>query len=114
MVKDSRAGESLWIEWSGSDLDSHNSPAFIFYTEQHVDLENDVVLRALASSVQRNGIAETLGEAFKLLGFITVTQGFAGEVDGDNEFTICNKNGETAYGDTVDKIIPITWVEING
>jgi len=112
-MKDSRAGESLWIEWSGSDLDNHRSPAFIFYTEEHVDVENEVVLRALASSIQRNGIAETLGQAFKLLGSITTTHGYAGEVDGDNEFTICNKNGETFHGDEVDKIIPITWVEIN-
>ena len=39
-------------------------------------------------------------------------RGALGEVDGDNELTACDEEGETREGDVVDSITPITWVEV--
>lgn len=109
-MKDSRIGESLWLEWTGDDYSS--SDAIVFYTEDHVDLENETVKRALASALQRDGIVSSLAEGFRLVENAPICQGFAGFVDGDFELTMCNEFGETKNGDEVDEIMNLTWVDI--
>lgn len=113
-MKDSRVGETLWSEWTGSDHSPVGSSAIVFFTEGHVDVYHEVVRRALASAIQRDGSVDSLSDAFKLLESCTTTYGYAGEVDGDNEYTSCDKDGMTIYGDEVDKVLDITWVEFNG
>jgi hypothetical protein len=111
-LKDSRVGESLWEEWSG-DGHSFSSPLELsFYTIDHVFAENELVRRALASCLQRDGVADSLGEAFKYLEFSQWVHLHAGYVDSDNELTICDEDGFTEYGDLVDDILQITLVEI--
>jgi hypothetical protein len=113
-MKDSRVGESLWSEWSGRDHHPDNSLALVFYTEGHVELDVEVVKRALASTVQRDGHTDSLAQAFKALdGASVVIHTYAGELDGDPELTKCDAYGMTIYEDTVDEVIPITLVEIN-
>lgn len=113
-MKDSRAGEALWSEWSGANYTPSDSSAFVFHTIEHVDVHNDVVKRALASSMQRDGITDSLGEAFRLIeSKVTVSQGYCGHIDEDTEFTSCDIDGKTFYGDYVDEIFPATWVEIS-
>lgn len=112
MKKDSRIGEALWREWTGEGFASTREDSVVFYTEEHVDVEHEVVRRALASALQRDGSVISLGQGFAALDGAEVTTGYAGEVDGDRDFTVCDEDGETAYGDVVDKILPITWVEI--
>jgi hypothetical protein len=109
-MKDSRAGETLWYEWTGSDLESSSST--IFFTVGHVDLEHEVVRRALASALQRDGTAVSLGDGFRALDDASATHGHAGIVDGDRDFSVCTSDGETREGDFVDEILPVTWVEI--
>jgi hypothetical protein len=111
-MKDSRAGETLWSEWSGNDPDFMLTSALVFYTQEHVDLDHEVVRRALASALQRDGSADSLGDAFKLLDPAIVHYGFAGIQDGDLDYTSCDANGMTFYDDKLDNVIPITWVEI--
>lgn len=111
-MKDSRIGESLWLEWSGEDYELFSSSSLVFYTEDHVDLDNDVVRRALASALQRDGVAISLGDGYKLAESATASQGFAGTVDESIELYICDEYGEIRDGDTVDSIEKITWVEI--
>lgn len=112
-MKDSRIGESLWLEWLGEDYNFFTDDVVAFYTIGHVDLENDVVKRALASALQRDGIAVTLGEGYKLVESMTPMLGYAGPVDGDDEMTICAQDGETRNGDNVDEVYDVTWVEIS-
>jgi len=112
-MKDSRIGETLWSEWTGNNYEPERLFSTVFYTEEHVDIEHEVVRRALASVVQRDGHTDSLGQAFKVLDFCHNEQGYAGIVDGDTEFTRCDVNGMTIYEDTVEKVIPITWVGIN-
>ena len=83
-----------------------------YYTVGHVDLETDIVIRALASTLQRDGLADSLGDGFKALDNCALTQGYAGFVDGEIFMSTCNENGETEYGETVDTIMEITWVQL--
>lgn len=112
-MRDSRKGECLWYEWTGEGFDSSGSDTVVFYTEGHVDVEHDVVRRALASSLQRDGVAVSLGQGYGAIDNGDVSQGYAGEVDGSRELYVCDENGETEYGDSVDSLNPITWVEVS-
>jgi hypothetical protein len=106
-MKDSRLGECLWYEWTGEELDSSN---LVFFTEDHVDLENEIVRRALASSLQRDGSADSLGEGFKLIEGSSFDHTYAGEIDGETYYTICDEDGQTRDGDFVDSVVKVTLV----
>jgi hypothetical protein len=109
-MKDLRVGECLWSEWiKESDDDS----AIVFYTVEHVDVEHEVVKRALASALQREGTVTTLGDGFKAIEKATIETGYAGYVDSDIYLEICDEFGETPDGDEVDEILPVTWVSLN-
>ena len=112
-MKDSRVGEALWSEWHGYSYDQKDQSTFVFFTIDHVDISDEIVKRALASSVQRNGITDSLGQAFKVVEATEPKHGYAGAVGGDTELTVCDIDGETFYGEFVDEIFSITWVEID-
>jgi hypothetical protein len=113
-MKDSRIGETLWSEWFGNGYNKGTPKALVFYTEDHVDIHNEVVRRALASAIQRDGTTDSLGEAFRLLdGPVLVSHGFAGFLDDGEELSLCDKDAMTIYEDEVDSVLQITWVEIN-
>jgi hypothetical protein len=107
-----RRGELLWQEWDGNGFSATDSSAVVFCTQGHVDVANDVVLRALASAVQREGIVDTLGHAFQMIKPFTSIHGYSGEIDGGIETAVCDESGETYYGDVVDEAFPTTWVEV--
>lgn len=113
MVKYSRAGESLWIEWSGEGFVPARPSSIVFFTYGHVDLENEIIRRALASSLQRDGSADSLGSGFRMAEAGIITTGYCGFVDEERHLSLCDKEGETYYGDVVDSIFEVTWVEIN-
>ena len=108
----SRSGESLWTEWTGDGIETEDPDGVHFVTDGHVSLDNDIVLRALASALQRDGSADGLGGAYKLLELPVVTQGWAGALPGELDYVVCDKSGETYFGDQVEAVIPMTWVEI--
>ena len=107
-----RRGETLWQEWDGSGYSPADATAVVFSTTGHVDISSDVVLRALASAVQREGIVDSLSQAFKAIRPFTAKFGYSGDIDGGLEIAVCDENGETYYGETVDEILPTTWVEV--
>lgn len=111
-MKDSRIGECLWSEWTGYDHEDLSDSTLLFFTVDHVDLEHEVVRRALASALQRDGSAVSLGDGFRMLDGRESLHVYAGEVDGAMDFTICDSNGETREGDYVDTIIEITLVAL--
>jgi hypothetical protein len=110
-MKDSRQGESLWMEWDGLGYESIRQSENIFYTVGHVSLDEEVVLRALASCVQRDGIADSLAESFRFISVGEVNYGCAGYVDGDLHLVECDDSGYTAEGEEVDEVFYVTWVE---
>ena len=101
-------GELLWKEWTGEGYEPLHEYSVTFFTEDHIDLENDLIRRALASALQRDGVAVTLGKGFQYLESSLANYGYAGEVDGDNELTACDEEGETREGNVVDSITHIT------
>jgi ABC-type transport system substrate-binding protein len=111
-MRDSRIGQSLWRIWEGEGYEPTTSPKYIFYTDTHVDVENDVVRRALASAIQREGLVFSLGNGYGSIDTATVSQGYCGYLPGDKELTVCNQDRETPYGDLVDFPILTTWVEL--
>lgn len=111
-MKHTRRGETLWSEWTGEFYDKDNISSVVFYTIDHVDIENEVVRRALASAIQREGVIDSLGGAFKLLDGASAKHLFAGEVLELKDYAICNDKGETFLGDSVEETVPITIVEI--
>lgn len=112
-MRDSRAGECLWQEWTGDGLTPQTASSVIFFTFEHVDVEHDVVRRALASALQRDGIAVSLGRGYAAVEEATISTGHAGHVDGARELTLCDEHGETYHGEQVDNTLPITWVEVS-
>ena len=111
-MRDLRTGECLWSEWAGDGFSSESFD-LVFFTQGHVDIEHEIVSRALASALQRDGSADTLGDGFRLAEKGRVTHGFAGIVDGDIDYTVCNELGETREGDEVDEVLEVTWVDFN-
>jgi hypothetical protein len=111
MMKDSRPGESLWNEWDGYGYQNSLLYGTVFYTIDHISLENEIVRRALASNLQRDGVADSLGDGFRLLEAAVVGYGWAGYIDSDTEISACNEIGETISGDIVDEVFLVTWVE---
>jgi hypothetical protein len=112
-MKDSRKGEALWSEWEGYDFPyTRGDLSLVFFTEEHVDIEHEVVKRALASTLQRDGIVHSLSEAFKLIDGGATTQGWAGSVGGDIYLTYCDEDGNSPFGDLIEDIKEITFVEV--
>jgi ABC-type transport system substrate-binding protein len=111
-VKDSRVGEQLWQQWHGEGYEAQTDAEVVYFTHDHVDINNDLVRRALASTFQRDGIADSLGDGFKLVENSNITIGWGGIIIDETEYWSCNEDGETEYGDIVEDSGPITWVEI--
>ena len=113
-MKLSRKGESLWQEWTGTGYSQTSNDTVVFYTESHVSLDEPVVLRALASALQREGIVHSLGEAYAAVEKQSIfSTGYVGIIDGERDFRICSEVGETFYGDIVDDTLPVTFIEVS-
>jgi hypothetical protein len=111
-MRDSRPGQALWMEWTGNGYEPATSPSFIFFTETHVDVENEVVRRALASAIQREGLVFSLGNGYGSIDNAHVVYGYCGYVEGERELSFCDEEGETEHGDVVEIVSPCTWVEL--
>ena len=111
-MKDARPGDFLWEEWEGSGYDSQVDYSVIYYTFDHIDLENDLVRRALASALQRDGVAISLGDGFNLIEKCFPNYGWTGIIKDEEDYVVCNQDGETEYGEVVESVLPATWIEI--
>ena len=109
-MKDSRIGESLWLEWTGDGLDYGHGDVPSFYTEGHIDIDNDIVRRALASALQREGVVDSLGDGYRALDKCSAMHGHAAYVDGDIDLSIIGPDEVTQYEDLTDDILEITLV----
>ena len=110
-----RAAEDLWFEWDGIGFTSSGYKSVVYFTYDHVDMENSICLGGLASSLQRDGLVDSLFDGRSAIQKSSVfCHGFAGSVDDSPELTICSATGETFYGDFVDTARSITLVEVYG
>lgn len=85
----------------------------LYYTPEHVDLEEEIVRRALASAMQRDGIVDSLFEGFEKIATAEIKKGWMGNLPEDPEMLECDESGETFYGDIVEEVLPCTWVRLN-
>jgi hypothetical protein len=113
VAKDARPGQELWIEWDGSGYSFQNPESIVYYTIDHIDIENELVKRALASALQRDGVCDGLGDAFKAVEKGIISSGWAGVLEADFELIACDELGESDYGDILENIQPVTWAEID-
>lgn len=113
-MKNDRVGDWLWEEWDGEgyDLSLDSDSSIIYCTLESVDTSNEVVKRALASCLQRDGVADSLGEGFSMIERAKVSYGYVGYLDGEKSLIVCDAKGETEYGDFVSSVKSITWVEV--
>ena len=111
-IKDERHGQHLWSEWGGNGYNEQLTSSTVYYTFDHIDLENDLVRRALASALQRDGVAVSLGDGFNMIDKATPIHGWSGLIEEELDFTVCDDSGETEYGDVVGVALATTWVEI--
>ena len=111
-MKDKRTGECLWFEWSGDGFAVSRPSSIIFFTYDHVDLDIDLIKRALASALQRDGVVISLGDGYRAVERGHISYGYVGEIGKEIYPTVCNSEGVTEYGDEVDNPKAVTWVEI--
>lgn len=112
-MKDARLGEELWEEWDGEGYEPTEwSVTNIYFTFDSVDLDNEIVRRALASSLQRDGVCHSLADGFKVLDGVKPIYGWVGCLPDENHLTVCDEDGETPYGDILEDVKPSTWVEL--
>lgn len=110
-MRDIRHGEHLWNSWEGEGYFSDTHSELIYFTIGEMDIDNEIVRRALASTLQRDGIADSLSDGFKMLETSYVQGGFAGLLPDESEYTVCDEEGMTEYGDQVAEPLVVTWVE---
>lgn len=108
-MKDSRIGESLWFFWD----EDPSGEGLLFYTEGHVDLEHEVVRKALASTLQREGIALSLGQGFQMIDVSEITLGYSGVDPVRDEIFPCEESGDIGNGYIVELVTPATWVKVS-
>jgi hypothetical protein len=110
-MKDSRIGESLWFIW---DTDNQAmSDGLMLHTEGHVDVEHEVVRRALASALQREGIALSLSQGFMMIDRGEITHGYAGTSEEDSTSVVsCDADGDNPEDLVLENIVPTTWVKV--
>jgi len=77
-----------------------------------VDIENEVVRRALASALQRDGIADSLSAGYKSIDNSVLVYGWSGFLEEEHERIVCYEDGSTYYGDIVEESQETTYIEI--
>lgn len=111
-MKDSRIGESLWSIWEGSGYEQQLSDSIVYYTEDHVDIDNEIVRKALASAIQRDGVVYSLSEAFQAIDAGIATNFWAGVSGEELYHEACPSNGISASGVALNNVVPVTFVEV--
>jgi hypothetical protein len=111
-MKDSRIGQALWSTWEGSGYTANIHNSIIYYTEDHVDIEHEVVKRALASCIQRDGVVFSLSQGFQAIDRAVVTQSWVGSIDGEIYLELCDEFGKTFDEVELQDVTAVTIVEV--
>jgi hypothetical protein len=96
------------MEWDGADCPIPHR--IVFYTEEFVDLEEEIVLGGLLSSIQRSGIVDSISDARRAIDHTTIYKGYFGIIDGEEELNVCDHEGWTSRGEMVEVVRVATWV----
>jgi hypothetical protein len=110
-LKDKRLGDWLWEEWDGDGHNTNNDNSIVYVTYDWVDLGEEIVRRALASCMQRDGVSDSLAHSFRMMEVSRVTTGFVGFIDNEKYPVVTDENGYTDYGELASDVSMVTWVE---
>ena len=111
-MKDSRTGQLLWSMWEGNGYTANIHNSIIYFTEDHVDVEHEIVKRALASCIQRDGVVFSLSQGFQAIDRAVVTQAWVGSLDGDVYSELCDESGLTWDEVQLQNVTAVTIVEV--
>ena len=113
-MKNDRLGDWLWEEWDGEGYEAVDDDSIaLYFTHEWVDLSNEIVKRALASCLQRDGIADSLSDGFNMIERGKIVKAYAGYLkDEESTLVLCDDAGETYSGDLVDNVVLLTVIEI--
>lgn len=111
-MKESRIGESLWSIWEGQGYNPAFPDSVIYHTETHIDVQHEVVKRALASLIQREGIVYSLSQGFQAIDSGVISQGWMGSLSDELYQEICDENGITIDGVELEEVTAVTFVEV--
>ena len=107
-----RLGEDLWMEWDGEGYESEAD--VVYYTLTHIDTDIAVVQRALACALQRDGVAVSISDGFKMQTNSITAHGYIGrKFDEDAMNTACDSRGETMFGEYLDEWSEATFIDLN-
>lgn len=109
-MKNDRLGDWLWEEWDGEGIESYSE--LIYSTSEWVNLDNEIVRRALASCLQRDGVADSLSDGFRMIENSNTITTYVGIHEGEKTPTVCNEFGESKLGEVFSSISKITLVEL--
>ena len=111
-MKDSRIGQSLWSIWEGFGYEEQIVNSVVYYTEDHVNLDHEVVRKALASSIQRDGIVYSLSQGFQAIDAGAISHFWVGTYNDEPYQEICDEDGVNSSGIRLIDVIPVTFVEV--
>jgi len=111
-MNDKRPGEWLWEEWDGEGFIQNLPSSVVYVTYENVDISEELVRRALASRVQRDGVFDSLLDSFGAIQKSIESHGFCGFTEGEKYPEVTDEFGETVNGDETDYLSEATWVEI--
>lgn len=111
MVKATK-GATLWHTYSENDDTAR------YWTFGHIDLSNEIVQWSLIRFLQQEGDVTDWGQGKRIIfsDRTTGTHAYMGHIDDDEEeFRLCNENGETRYDGFVSELPPlqVTLVEVD-
>lgn len=104
-----RFSADTWLEWDGYDFPATSDDSVVFFIPGTVDIEKWPVRKALAVSIHRSGIVDSLGDAYEAVENARVVYGEMTVVGEDIVLTFFNP--DVMYED---RVIPAraTWVEL--
>ena len=112
-MKNDRPGDWLWEEWVGEGYELQDENNIVYVTYEEVDLQHEVVRRALASCLQRDGVSDSLSDGFRMVENGIISSGYVGYTEGEKYPSVTDEFGETLDGDETDYLSQATWVEIS-
>ena len=82
--------EPVWLIWEGDDFPRKiHSDSVVFYLTEHIYLDQDeIAKKALAKQLRLEGVADSLGEAFRLIDLGWVSKGGYYFEDDDERFPV--------------------------
>lgn len=110
-MKNDRVGEWLWEQWEGEGDELSSSDSIVYVTYDKVDIDEEIVRRALASCMQRDGVADSLSDAFSMVEKSRVLHGYVGFIEDEKFPFVTDEFGETLDGTQTDYVSLATWVD---